>query len=250
MPVLCETCSAEFPSNYELKRHRNRKTPCKAKDVECPECKNKFTTPRAPKAHIKDGRCKGKTDAMLAETLVEENLKLKNQLEQQSQLMSMANQATVTAAYQTINNTQNLETQKVVVNVQSLQVTNNVGEENLRHLSALSATELRQKLVFRHDPDAIALWCELTRADEAHPENHNALLQSEDSSHMTCCRGGTWVVEEKDKILLELARSDLKRFYNLLGRLEEDHEAKNFRLEYILHNLLQQSTCTTAAIDM
>ena len=67
---------------------------------------------------------------------------------------------------------------------------------------------------------------------------------------MTCCRGGTWVVEEKDKILLELARSDLKRFYNLLGRLEEDHEAKNFRLEYILDNLLQQSTCTTAAIDM
>ena len=149
-----------------------------AKDVECPECKHKFTTPTALKAHIKDGRCKGKTDAMLAETLAEENLKLKNQLEQQFQLMNMTNQATTTAAYQTINNTQNIETQKVVVNVQSLQVTNNVGEENLRHLSALSATELRQKLVFRHDPEAVALWCELTRADEAHPENHNALLQS------------------------------------------------------------------------
>ena len=176
---------------------------------------------------------------MLAENLAEENFKLKNQLEQQSQLMNMANQATATAAYQTINNIQNIETQKVVVNVQSLQVTNNIGEENLRHLSGLSAPELRQKLLFRHDPEALALWCELTRADEAHPENHNALLQSEDSSHMTCCRGGTWVVEEKDKILLELARCDVTRFYNLLGRLEDD-EAKNFRLEYVLHNVMSK----------
>lgn len=239
MPVVCETCLTQFPSNYELARHRNRKTPCKAKDVECPECKHKFTTPRALKAHIKDGRCKGKTDAMLAENLAEENFKLKNQLEQQSQLMNMANQATATAAYQTINNIQNIETQKVVVNVQSLQVTNSIGEENLRHLSGLSAPELRQKLLVRHDPEALALWCELTRADEAHPENHNALLQSEDSSHMTCCRGGTWVVEEKDKILLELARCDVTRFYNLLGRLEDD-EAKNFRLEYVLHNVMSK----------
>ena len=70
--------------------------------------------------------------------------------------MNMANQATATAAYQTINNIQNIETQKVVVNVQSLQVTNSIGEENLRHLSGLSAPELRQKLLVRHDPEALA----------------------------------------------------------------------------------------------
>ena len=66
---------------------------------------------------------------------------------------------------------------------------------------------------------------------------------------MTCCRGGTWVVEEKDKILLELARCDVTLgvdfiiiiigFYNLLGRLEDD-EAKNFRLEYVLHNVMSK----------
>lgn len=87
----------------------------------------------------------------------------------------------------------------------------------------------------------MAAWCAMVRADDEHPENHNALLLGQDSKLMACSREGIWAMEEREVILLQIIRKDLLRFYAHLSRFEGDDMATSFRNEYLLHNLMQLS---------
>jgi hypothetical protein len=96
----------------------------------------------------------------------------------------------------------------------------------------------------------MAVWCALVRGDEEHPENHNALLLAPDSVMMACSRNGNWSMEEREKILLEIVRNDMLRFYNHLSRYEGNEAAMTFRNEYLLHHLMNQSNSGEAkALD-
>lgn len=207
-------CGKEFQNNYELTRHLNRKTPCKAGDVECPECRKTFTTKRYLSAHVKDGRCKGKSDATLAEERADEVARLTDQLEQQSILMNMTNQVTSAAANGiTIDNsTHNVKNiQNVTINMSSLTAVNPVGQERLSHLTA---SELCRRLKFVRNPTVFADWCALIRADEDFPENHNVLLINKDDKNMVLCRPDIgWTVGDKDAIMNQLEDPRAKNIY-------------------------------------
>ena len=84
-------------------------------------------------------------------------------------------------------------------------------------------------------------WCALLRADEDHPENHNALLLAADSTEMACCRNGEWSWGDRDKTLLEISRSDINRLYTHLGRYDQNPRVQTFRNEYVLHDLMAQN---------
>lgn len=77
----CTDCNREFPSAYELQRHKNRKIPCTKEKYKCEGCLFGFTTQRSLTAHINEGRCKGKPAGLVAQELAEENLTLRNLLE-------------------------------------------------------------------------------------------------------------------------------------------------------------------------
>lgn len=181
MAFLCEKCGKDFRCQYDLDRHLNRKTPCNAGSYRCPGCNLPFASKKLANVHIKKGRCKGKRPAVVAEELARENSQLKDRIQQQEQLMQMTNNATAAAC--TSQSHQHNNHHNLTINIETLNVTCAVGQENMQHLSQLTASELRQKLNLTPGPQALADWCALLRTDEEHPENHNALLLAADSDN-------------------------------------------------------------------
>lgn len=247
MGFLCPTCLREFTTRRDLERHKNRKIPCNAGNHVCNGCNGHFTTKRALTAH-QDGHCKGKNTATQNQELAREMEFLKNRLEEQEGLLEMTNRVTAAAVEAsssstgscTINNG-HIVNNNVTVNIENLQVTAGLGQESLSHIAKLTDREIRNKLSFIHGPQAMADWCAMVRADEEHPENHNALLLERGQSQMACNRDGKWTMDETEKVLLELSRCDMLRFYNHLSRYEQDPVLQAFRNEYLLHNLMTRS---------
>lgn len=250
MTLECGTCAKEFQSRQDYDRHMNRKRPCGQGGFPCDGCGQKYKTQKTLDVHKKDF-CKGKNNALLARELAAEVQQLRTQMGMQGDLFQMANSATAAAANgismtcnhngasgsSTQNNTQN----NVVINIHQLHPTNNIGEEKLKYITDLNKAEARQKLNLSHTPAAMAAWCAMVRADDEHPENHNALLLGQDSKLMACSREGIWAMEEREDILLQIIREDLLRFYRHLSRFEGDDAATSFRNEYLLHHLMQLS---------
>lgn len=234
MTWKCERCLKEFQTHRDYQRHMERKRPCKVGEFVCNECEGCFTTKRALKLHIKD-YCKGRSTPLIARDLANEVEELRSQLAQQDQLLQMTNHVTAAGA----SSFQALETpplqQNVTINVEHLHITANIGEEMLGHFTRLSKEESRKLLDLRHNPESMAKWCASVRADDDHPENHNALLMSEDSKHMACNRNGHWALDDRDKVLQELSRADMLRYYNHLSRYENDDEAMAFRNDFVMN---------------
>lgn len=241
MTFICEKCMKEFTCARDLERHLERKTPCDKGEVECPGCGGNFSCRKAVNLHLRKNRCKGKPTVVENRELAQELEVMKQRLEQQDQLLQMTNQVTAAASSSTNHTHINTQNNYVTVNIDSLQVTAGIGQENLKHLSKLSSAEVRNTLHIAHTPQALADWCALVRADESHPENHNALLLERNQSQMACNRDGKWTMDDTDKVLLELSRCDMMRFYNQLGRYESDAVLQSFRNEYLLHNLMTKS---------
>lgn len=240
MAYKCDKCNRTYRTKFEFERHKNRKTPCDAGDIYCPECQIPFKTKRACDAHQTLGRCKGKDASIVVEDLQREVEELNQRLQDQQEMANMTNRATAAAVQQSIVNN-NTNIQNLTINIQSLSATNAVGQESLKHLSDLSSDEIRKKLNLSHNPTAFATWCEILRADETQPQNHNALLLQPDSEHMACCRDGLWCMDDRQKVLMELLSHDVSKFYTYLGRWDEDSVAKTFRYEYLLHNIMSKT---------
>lgn len=236
MGYPCRKCDRDFKTKYELDRHNNRKKPCDEGEFLCPECRLPFRRQKALDAHLELGRCKGKKESLVIAELAQEVESLSERVKQQEHMLSLTNRASVAAANQVNINTTNLN---LTINVESLGATNGMGQECLKHLVDEDGTRMRPNLT--HKPAAFASWCKLLRADEQHPENHNALLLNKDSELMACCRDGNWTMDDRKKILMELLSHDVSRFYNYLGHWEHDVQAKTFRNEYLLHNIMNKT---------
>lgn len=177
---LCPKCLKSFRSATDLQRHLDRKFPCDAGEVTCSGCAQTFTNKQTLKVHHETGACKGKPRALVTQELAQENAALRERLDQQNNLLQMTNRVTAAAATNiVIDNTGiNTGTQNIIgsqtVNIENLHVSCGIGLENLSHLSKLTSQEFRGKLSLVHGPQSMADWCALLRADEEHPENHNA----------------------------------------------------------------------------
>lgn len=236
MSYPCDKCERGFKTKYELERHLNRKTACNEGTFLCPECRIPFRRQKALDAHIELGRCKGKKESSVIAELEQEVESLNEKVKQQEHILSLTNKASAAAANQININTTNLN---LTINVETLGATNAMGKECLKHLVNTDGTKIRPNLA--HNPTAFAAWCKLLRADEEHPENHNALLLDKDSELMACCRDGNWTMDNREKILVELLSHDVSRFYDYLGNWEHDTQAKSFRNEYLLHNIMNKT---------
>lgn len=238
MVVVCVKCYGEFASTRDLERHLQRKIPCDVGDYKCSGCSQPFQTQKNLNEHINKQRCKGKSAALVAHELAEQNARLENQLQQQEQLLRMTNAVTAAAAIYspTTNITQH---NHITINIHNN--VSNLGGEKLSHFSQLPEAERLQKLTLTRGVKALADWCAILRADEEHPENHNALLLAADSKEMACCRDGTWSWDEREKTLLEITRCDLMRLYTHLGQYDSNAHVQDFRQEYILHDLMTKS---------
>ena len=234
----CPKCFEQFPKSRDLERHLQRKIPCDADDHKCNGCAHSFTSKKGLKAHIDNNRCKGKRSALVAHEATQELENLQQRMQQQEQLLHMTN--SVTAAASSVTNNIGTQHNHITINIQN--VVSSVGREKISHFSQLSDTDMLSKLTLLKCPKAMADWCALLRADESHPENHNALLLAADSKEMACCRAGIWSWDETEKILLEISRSDITRLYNHLGRYEQDAAAQEFRQEYLVHDLMTRAS--------
>lgn len=248
MVVNCPKCLGEFATQRDLERHLQRKTPCDAGNVKCTGCATFFTSDRGLKDHIKKGRCKGKSLALVNSELAEQVEHLKTQAEQHEQLLQMTNSATAAAAESSssiTNFTQNVHNH-ITINIDQRTHVSGLGQEKLSHFSKLSDEDSLSKLRLTKGPALMGNWCAMLRADENHPENHNALLLTADSKEMACCREGKWQWEATDKILLEISRTDMMRLYTHLGRYDQNVTAQAFRHEYLLHDLMARSNTGSA----
>lgn len=246
MVVLCVKCYAEFATARDLERHLERKVPCDAGQHKCEGCGLGYKTKKSLQDHKK--RCKGKSQALLAHERALEIEELKSQARQQEQLLQMTNSVTAAAASSsasTNNFTQNVHNH-VTINIHQHTHVSGLGQEKLSHFSRMPDEEMLSKLRLTKGPALMANWCALLRADEDHPENHNALLLTADSKEMACCREGRWAWEETDKILLEISRTDLMRLYTHLGRYDSNVATQAFRNEYLLHDLMTLSNTGSA----
>lgn len=242
MVVYCPKCCGEFASNRDLERHLQRKIPCDQGDFKCTGCSQPFQTKQSLTTHVKKGRCKGKKPMLAAKELSEEVDSLRNRMDCQEHIMQMTNAATAAASSVNINqhgssNSVNVVQQHITVNVSNHPVCS-LGQEKLTHLSQISDTEMLSKLKLNKSPSLRGGWCALLRADEDHPENHNALLLNADSKEMACCKAGEWSWGETSKMLLEILRADISRLYTHLGRYDQEADVQAFRNDYVLHGLM------------
>ena len=232
----------------DLEKHLDRKVPCDAGQHKCVGCGNGYKTKKSLQDHKK--RCKGKSQALLAHERALEIEQLKTQACQQDQLMQMTNAVTAATASSHVTNI-GVQNKNNITNHNSITINlhNNVlnlGEEKLSHFSKLSDTAMLDKLKLIRGPDAFATWRALLRADEHHPENHNALLLALDSKEMACCRGGKWCWGETEATLLEISRNDMNRLHTHLGRYDQDPNVQTYRNEYLFHDIMTKATtCDT-----
>lgn len=243
MVIYCPKCFGQFSSNRDLERHLQRKIPCDQGDFKCPGCSQPFLSKQSLNTHLKKQRCKGKKPMLAAQELSQELDELKDRMDCHEHIMQMTNAATA-AASSSVNinqngpaNNVNVTHQHITVNISNHSVSS-LGEEKLTHLSRISDEDMLGKLKLTKTPSLMGGWCALLRADEEHPENHNALLLNADSKEMACCKAGNWSWGETSKMLLEILRADIIRLYTHLGRYDQLAEVQAFRNEYILHELM------------
>ncbi len=239
MVVICALCFDEFATNRDLERHLQRKIPCNVGDFRCTGCSRPFQTKKNLSEHINKNRCKGKSPALMAHELALKNARLEQQVLQQERLLQMTNAVTAAAAAAAGSSTNITQHNHITINIQ-----NNVaslGDEKLSHFSQVPDDEMLKKLCLTRGDKVMEGWCALVRADEEHPENHNALLLAADSKEMACCRKGKWSWDERDKTLLEITRYDMMRLYSHLGRYDKNPRVQEFRNEYIMHDLMTKS---------
>lgn len=242
MVVHCPKCSAEFSSKRDLERHLQRKTPCDVGKFKCQGCDQLFQTKKSLRVHINKQRCKGKNSTRIAQELAQENEELRNRVEQQEHLLHLTNSVTAAAASSSATITQNV--QNITINIHNHPVCG-LGQEKLTHFSQLPDSEMLKRINLTKGPAAMAAWCAMLRADENHPENHNALLLAADSKEMACCRDGKWTWDETNKTLLEISRSDMNRLYTHLGRYDQNEKVQTFRHEYLVHDLMTTANSDT-----
>lgn len=241
MVIHCPKCYIEVASQRDLERHLDRKTPCDAGQHKCTGCALSYKTKKSLNDHKK--RCKGKSNALRAIELANENEKLKTQAEQHEQLLQMTNSATAAASASQVTNivSQNIHNH-ITVNIHNHTHVSNLGEEKLTHFSRQTDEAMLEKLNLSRCPKALEAWCALLRADEEHPENHNALLLGADSKRMACCRGGKWCWGDTEETLLEISRNDINRLYTHLGRYDQNQRVQDFRNEYLVHDVMARAT--------
>lgn len=232
MPHKCPKCGDEFPTPSKLAAHLNRKIPCDEGKYQCDGCKHKFTTWAARHRHIKHNACKGphKTVEQAQEQVERLERELAEKDEAHQQQLGLINQASGAAVQHITNNITN----NLVIKIDNLNVHNSVGHEDKAHFKNLTLSDLGLQL--RKDPSTFARWCEILRADDQHPENHNVLLVDMDAKDAVMCDEGKWKTMERDEILLHLARKDTTSLYNLLERFGD--EASEFRFDYLLHDIM------------
>ena len=202
MVFTCDKCNCfETHSLVALENHRNRKTPCNAGKYCCGGCSRPFASEKAVRRHVKEGKCKGKTKAVVASELTAEVLALKETLVGQNATHAMTTKATVAA-------TLNMKVQNKVDN----SITNVGDEWKNRDWAQVPMRTAKEDFYndFVQGPDTLAKWCAQTRAAEDVPENHNALLTSTDAKTMSYFTEGRWLVDSRDKVLLMLLETDLK----------------------------------------
>ena len=244
MAFKCPKCPAEFTTQRDLDRHLAKKNPCDKGPYRCDGCLMPFTSKRTLNEHVKKGRCKGKSMTQVNQDLSQEIEQLRTQAETHEQQLQMTNSVTAAAAAASssgaVNVTQHVHNH-ITINVHQHTHVSALGEEKLSHFSKVSDEEMLSRLKLTKGPAVLSNWCALLRADEEHPENHNALLLAADSPEMACCRKGKWAFEATDKILLEISRTDMMRLYTHLGRYDQNATAQAFRHEYLLHDLMASS---------
>lgn len=242
MVVICELCFDEFATNRDLERHLQRKIPCNVGDFRCTGCCRPFQTKKNLSEHISKNRCKGKSNALIAHEQAIEIERLRNQAQQQDQLMQMTNSVTAAAALSHVTNIGTQINNSITINIHNNTHVASLGEERLSHFSQQSDEEMLEKLNLSRCPKALGAWCALLRADEEHPENHNALLLTADSKEMACCRGGKWSWGDTEKTLLEISRTDMARLHTHLNRYDQNQRVQDFRNEYLVHDVMAKAT--------
>lgn len=244
--IHCPKCFVQFVCQRDLENHLNRKTPCDVGDFQCTGCNLRFTTKRGLNAHNENKRCKGKSAALVAHEASQKLEEMEKRLAQQEELLCMTNSVTAAAASNPSSSTViGTQHNHITINIQNN--VSSLGEERISHFSRMSDEEMLTKLSLTKSPAALANWCALLRADEDHPENHNALLLSADSKEMACCRKGRWAWEATEKLLLEISRTDMMRLYTHLGRYDQNPAAQEFRHEFLLHDMMTKSNSNQVA---
>ena len=238
MVVYCPKCHWEFSSKRDLERHLQRKIPCDQGEFKCTGCSQGFQTKQSLKVHEQNGKCKGKKPMVAARELAEEVADLKSRMQEQEKIMQMTNDVTAKAC--SSSGPTPTIIQNITINIHNHPVCG-LGKEKLTHFSAMLDEDILAKLRLSKGPTLMENWCAMLRADEDHPENHNALLLAADSTEMACCRDGEWSWGDRDKTLLEISRSDMNRLYTHLGRYEQNPRVQTFRNEYVLHDLMAQN---------
>lgn len=236
MPQICPKCGIDFHTPSKLAQHLNRKIPCNSGKYPCRQCPKKFSTWGARHRHEKEA-CKG--PAVSIEDLQEQNASLQQELadkdEAHQQHLAMVNQASAAVVQQIINN--NTTNNNLVINIENLHVHNSVGKESVSHLKNLTLSQLGLQL--KQDPSTFAKWCQILRADDEHPENHNVLLVDMDAKHAAMCDDGKWKMQKREDALLQLVGTDATSLYNMLARFGD--EAREFRFEYLLHDIMAKA---------
>lgn len=232
MPAICPKCGVDFHSPSKLKAHLARKIPCDVGKYQCEECKNRYTSWEARHRHKKT--CKGIVKTR--DQLEEENVQLRQEVADTKATvqnhLAMVNEASAAVAQQVIHHHQTLN-----INIENLHIHNSVGKEDTSHLKNMTLNDL--KLHLTKSPSVMRRWCEILRADEEHPENHNVLLLDLNDKNAALCDEGQWKMQDRDTTLFQMACKDATALYNLLARFGD--EASEFRFEYLLHDVMAKA---------
>lgn len=96
--LTCPTCLKPFRSPTDPERHLNRKFPCNAGKEKCPGCAQAFSSKQTLKVHHESGACHGKPAGLVAQELAQENITLRQLLEQHSDLAQNNDSDTIAAS--------------------------------------------------------------------------------------------------------------------------------------------------------
>lgn len=228
MPAICPKCRVDFHSPSRLKAHLARKIPCNVGKYQCEECKHRYTSWEARHRHKKT--CKGLQKT--TEQLEEEVEQLQQQMTTVQSHLAMVNEASAAAAQQVIHHHQTLN-----INIENLHIHNSVGKEDTSYLKDMTLKDL--KLHLTKSPSVMQRWCEILRADDEHPENHNVLLLDLNAESAAMCDEGQWKMQDRDTTLFQMACKDATALYSLLARFGD--EAREFRFEYLLHDVMAKA---------
>ena len=232
MPAICPKCGVDFHSPSRLTAHLARKIPCDVGKYQCEECKHRYTSWEARHRHKKI--CKGlqKTNDQLQEEVAELRQEVADTKTTVQNHLAIVNEASAAAAQQVIHQHQTLN-----INIENLHIHNSLGSENITHLKDMTLHDL--KLQLSKNPSIMRRWCEILRADDEHPENHNVLLLDLNAKDAALCDEGQWKMQDRETTLFQVACKDATALYNLLARFGD--EAREVRFEYLLHDVMAKA---------